>query len=437
MLVLLWSVFLLLALIVWARLNAFIALLITALVAGLGSGLGPADTLKSVQNGIGSTLGSLAPVLGLGVMLGKILSSSGATRTITERLLVFFGVKRAKYVLVLTGFVVGMAMFYNAGFMVLLPLVFSMAARSGLPLVYLALAMASALSVTHGFLPPHPSPTALSRLFQADVRLVLLYGLAAAVPAIVLAGVIFPEYFRRVQYTTPAHVFPEPEMPARRQPALVESLLLAIQPVLWMGASAVAELSLPEGDFLRKMLAFCGDPTVSMLISVLAALLFLVRMRGQGLADVYHDMEQAVSSVAMILLIIAAGGAFKQVLTDAGIGQQVADAVKNAPISPLVLGWLIAALVRVSLGSATVAGLMAGGILAPVTAGGGISPELMVLSIGAGSLMFSHVNDTGFWMFKEYFGLTLRQTLLSWSIMETIVSVSGLGTVLLLDLLTN
>jgi gluconate transporter len=433
LLVVLFAVALLLVLILVLKLNAFIALIITALFTGFANGMDGAQVLKSLQNGIGGTLGPLTPVLGFGIMLGKLLTESGAAQRLTRTLLNVFGPAQAKYALTLTGFTVGLAMFYNAGFVVLLPLVFTMAAETGLPLVYLAIAMASSLSVTHGFLPPHPGPTAVAAMLKANVGLTLFYGILVSIPAIVAAGIVFPEFLKKRPSSPPPGLFNTEKRAENRLPGFGVSLLCAVLPVLLMGPATAAELTLPAESVVRKTLVFLGDPGVAMLCSVLTAILALGIFQGENMKNIGKHIEASVGPVAMILLIIAGGGAFKQVLTDSGIGAQIAELFKNTAMSPLFLGWLLAALVRVTLGSATVAGLMAGGIMAPMMAQSGANPELMTLSIGAGSLMFSHVNDTGFWMFKEYFGLSIRETILSWSLMETVVSTMGLLGVLVVD----
>ncbi len=428
------SVLFLLAMIVGLRLNAFIALIITAFSVGLCKGMPGLAVAKSVQTGIGSTLSALVLVLGFGIMLGKILTESGAARQLTRTLLRIFGPARAKYALALTAFIVGLAMFYNAGFVILLPLVLTMAADTGLPLIYLATAMASALSITHGFLPPHPGPTAIAIMFKANMGLTLLYGIVVSIPALIVAGIIFPETLRNMPATLPAGWSKPEHSDSERLPGFGLSLLVATLPVLLMGAATIGELTLPAENGVRHFLAFIGEPGVAMLLAVLVAIATLGIGQGRTMTQIGQYIESSVGSIAMILLIIAGGGAFKQVLTDSGIGNEIAGAFSGSTLSPLFLGWLIAALVRITLGSATIAGLMAGGIMTPMLATTGASPELLTLAIGAGSLACSHVNDTGFWMFKEYFGLTLYQTFRSWTVMETIVSVMGLIGVLLMDL---
>ena len=440
MLLLALSIALLLALIIWGKLSAFVALAITALCTGLASGMAPTDLLKSVQNGIGSTLGGLVLVLALGVMLGSILAETGAAQVISERLLRFFGKKHANWAVLLTGFVVGVAMFYNAGFVVLAPLVFSIAAVSGQPLLPLAISMAAPLSVTHGFLPPHPGATAVANVFGADLGKTLLLGLVVALPTVLVAGIFFPKHFlKNAVAQPPAGLFQPKKLDAAKLPDFGESLLVALLPVLLMGVATVLELNLPADSVWLRWSKFLGDPGVAMLLAVLAGLLFLgqnIFTQNKNLLTISTLFEKsgtALGAATMILLVIAAGGAFKQVLVDSGLSRSLTDGFDTAATSPLLLGWGIATLLRIAVGSATVAGMTAAGIVQPLVAGGGASPELMTLAVGAGSLMCSHVNDTGFWMFKEWFGLSLRDTFRTWTAMETIIGVVGLAGVLLLD----
>lgn len=438
MLLLVCAIVLLLVLIAVLRLSAFVALTIVAFVTGLAKGMPFDAVVKSVQAGIGSTLGSLALVIGFGVMLGSLLAETGAAQRISDSLIQFFGAKRAKLALALTGFAVGLAMFYNAGFVILIPLAFSLAARTGLPLTYLGIAMASGLSVTHGFLPPHPGPTAIAALFKADMGKTLLLGIPAAIPAIVVAGLVLPEFLKKIQAAPPPGLVEVKDIDPSQLPGFGKSLLVALSPVLLMAVATIGELSLPADAPVLKLLKFIGDPGVSMLLALLLGLLLLGNLfSGQFQANMDRWMAQgakALGAAAPIVFIIGAGGAFKQVLTDSGIGKDIAEVFIGTGLPPLVLGWLIATVVRISVGSATVAGLTAAGIVQPLlVAAPDVSPELMVLSIGAGSLMCSHVNDTGFWMFKEYFGLSLADTFRSWTLMETLVGVVGLVCVLVLD----
>lgn len=433
LLILIASILLLLVLIAGAKLNAFISLIIASFFVGLAKGMLFPDLINSLQQGIGSTLGSLLLIVAFGVILGNLLSDSGAAQRISSVMIRSFGIKNIKWAMVITGFAVGISMFYNAGFIILIPMVFAVAKSTKQPIIYLGIAMASALSITHGFLPPHPGPTAIAVIFKADIGKTLLYGFLIAIPALVVSGIVFPEFIKKINANPPKGLFESKTFAEDEMPSFGISFLTALIPVLLMALATLSELTLAETSSLRQMLGFIGNPTTSMLIAVLFALVFLGIKRGQKMQTLMDQSGSALGSVTMIVLIIAAGGAFKQVLIDSGIGSDLAVFFEASTLSPLVLGWLIATIIRIALGSATVAGLTAAGIVQPLVVSSGISPELMVLSIGAGSLMCSHVNDTGFWMFKEYFGISLKDTFKTWTVMETIIGVMGLIGVLVLN----
>jgi gluconate transporter len=428
------AVGMLLLLMIPLRLNAFLALILVALGLGIAEGMPVKDAIASVQNGVGSTLGAISLILGFGAMLGSLISESGAAQRITFGLIRGFGQRNIQWAVVVTGFAVGLPMFYNAGFVLLIPLIFSIGTATGLPLLYIGIPMAASLSVTHGFLPPHPGPTSIAVLYKADIGLTLIYGLIVAIPAIILAGPVFTRFLKNYNASPPPglaapRVFTEEEMPG-----FGVSLFTAIFPVLLMAVGTLAELLVPATVPWRQVLVFIGDPTIALLLSVLLAVYTLGLARGKNMDEIMRTLTTSITSIAMIMLIIGGGGALKQVLVDSGVGTYITSLVDAFNLSPLLLAWGIAAFLRVCLGSATVAAITTAGIVLPVIGATGVSPELMVLSTGAGSLMFSHVNDPGFWMFKEYFSLSIPQTMATWSIMETIVSVVGLAGVLTLNL---
>ncbi|WP_348798082.1 gluconate:H+ symporter [Flavobacterium adhaerens] len=434
LLILIASILLLLILISAAKINAFISLIITAIFVGIVKGMPFTDLINSLQQGIGSTLGSLLLIIAFGVVLGNQLSDSGAAQRISSVMISTFGIKHIKWAMVITGFVVGISMFYNAGFIILIPMVFAVANSTKQPIIYLGIAMASALSITHGFLPPHPGPTAIAVIFKADIGKTLLYGLLVSIPALITAGIIFPEFIKKIKAFPPKGLFECKTFSESEMPSFTISILTALVPVLLMASATLCELLLPEGNTLRSIILFIGNPNISMLIAVLFAIIALSIFRGKKMNDIMDKSSSALSSATMIILIIAAGGVFKQVLIDSGIGTDLSELFKSSSLSPLFLGWLVATVIRIALGSATVAGLTAAGIVQPLVITSGVSPELMVLSIGAGSLMCSHVNDTGFWMFKEYFGVSVSDTFKTWTVMETIIGVMGLFGVLVLNL---
>ncbi|RIV17977.1 hypothetical protein DYU11_30180 [Fibrisoma montanum] len=417
----------LLFLMVFLRLNAFLALIITSLMVGVAEGMAPVDALKSVQSGVGSTLSSIALILAFGAMLGKIVEDSGAAQRITFGLIGLFGQKRLQGALLLTGFVVGLPMIYNAGFLVLIPLVYTLASATRLPLLYVGIPMSASLSVAHGLLPPHPAPTSVAALYHADVNLTLVYGIVLAIPAIGLSGLWFSRLFKHSTAEIPSRFFTYQPKPDAELPPIGVSLLCTLLPVFLMIVSAILDLLLTKDSPLTQAAHFLGDPTIALGLAVLLSCWLLGTRRGRTMAEMMDLAGTGVSSVAMVLLIIAGGGAFKQVLLDSGVGETIKQVSAGLSLSPLLLAWSVAALLRLALGSATVAAITSAGIVLPVLgAAPSVKPELLVLASGAGSLMFSHVNDIGFWMFKEYFNLNLRQTFFSWTVMETIVAVVGL-----------
>ena len=427
------GILLLFILIAKFKLNAFITFIIVSLFVGLAEGMEPLSVVDSIQKGIGSILGFLVIILGLGAMLGKLVADSGAAQRITTKLVDKFGKKNIQWAVVLTGFIVGIPMFYSVGFVILVPLVFTIAAATGLPLLYVGLPMLASLSVTHGYLPPHPAPTAIAATFNADIGKTLLYGIVVAIPAIIVAGPLLSRTLKGIN-ATPLKEFINPViLKEEEMPSMANSIISALLPVILIAIAALAEFALPDSFFLKKTLIFIGNPAIAMLISVLVAIYTLGLGRGKKMKEVMDSVGSAITGITMVLLIIAGSGALKQVLIDSGVSEYIGAMLQESSISPLILAWLIATVIRVCVGSATVAGLTAAGIVLPLTQGTGVSPELMVLAIGSGSLMLSHVNDSGFWLFKEYFNLSVKDTLKSWTVMETTVGVMGLLGVLIIN----
>ncbi|WP_027076965.1 gluconate:H+ symporter [Maribacter antarcticus] len=428
------GILLLFILIAKFKLNPFITFIIVSLFVGIAEGMEPVAVVDSIQKGIGNILGFLVIILGLGAMLGKLVADSGAAQRITTKLVEKFGKKNIQWAVVLTGFIVGIPMFYSVGFVILIPLVFTIAAATGLPLLYVGLPMLASLSVTHGYLPPHPAPTAIAEIFQADIGKTLFYGILVAIPAIIVGGPLLSRTMKNIK-ASPLKEFINPSiLKDNEMPGTGISIFTALLPVILIGISAVASLMLPEGSTALKALAFIGNPVIAMLISVLVAIYTLGLARGKKMKEVMDSIASAITGITMVLLIIAGAGALKQVLIDSGVSEYIGEMLQGSAISPLILAWLIATVIRVCVGSATVAGLTAAGIVLPLATGANVSPELMVLAIGSGSLMLSHVNDSGFWLFKEYFNLSIKDTLKTWTVMETTVGVMGLVGVLVLDI---
>ena len=422
----------LIVLIAGLKFHPFLAFIIVSFLLGWWLGLPVEKLTASVKTGIGNILGDLVVIICLGAMLGKLVAETGAAQQISGTLVKAFGEKRLQWAMMLTGIIVGIPLFYNVGFVLLIPLLFAVIYQTGKPAVYMALPMLAALSVTHGFLPPHPSPVAIAAQMNASLGKVLLYGMAVAIPAILLAGPVFAATIKNIK-AVPLQIFKPKVVEAEKMPGAVNSFFTALLPAFLLIFFSVITYVVQPGDSLKSLLAFWGDPMVVMLLSLLYATYSLGIKNGHSMKTIMGLYGDAIAEIAIILLVIAGAGALKQVMVDSGVSTQIGNQLAHVPVNPLVLGWLMAVVIRLCVGSATVAGLTAAGIMAPVLLQADISPELMVLSIGAGSLFFSHVNDSGFWMFKEYFNLSVKDTLKTWSVMETIVSVVGLAGVLVLQ----
>lgn len=416
----------------YKKISPFLSLLIVAILTGLSLGMEPDQLLKSVKNGVGSTLGDVTLIICLGAILGKILELSGAAGQIANTLIHSFGTKNIQWAVLLTGFLVGIPLFYSAGFIILVPLVFSIARAARLPLLYVAIPMAASLSATHCFLPPHPGPMFLIGAFHADLGKTLMYGLIISIPIVIIAGPGLGRILKKMKIDIPQQK--KIEIQEKDFPGIFESFTLALLPVLLIGLAVIANSFLPGESIPKKIILFTGDATVALLLSVLLAGFFLGIKRGKSMGQLMHWLNDGVAGVAIIILIITAGGVFKQVLVDSGTGAYITSFSSQWNIPPLIFAWLVTALIRVAIGSATVAGITAAGIVSPLLATGAVSPELLVLAVGTGSVFGSHINDSGFWMFKEFFQLSLKQTFLSWTMMETIISVLGLISVLFLNM---
>ena len=448
LLVLLLGIFLLLFLIIKVKMNTFIALILTSVAVGLGLGMNFAQIPVSIQNGIGGSLGELAIVFGFGAILGRLVADAGGAYRISHTLINLFGRKRVQIAVMIAAFIIGIALFFEVGMVLLIPIVFAIALELGVPLLYLGIPMAAALSVTHGFLPPHPAPTAIAGALGANRGKVLVLGLVVAIPAAIIAG---PEFAKLAKKYAPEAFTVKSELTAfgemkkfelNQTPSFGLSLLTSLFPVILMGITTIYSIVVNDGKAfdaskvkgLDAFVAMIGNPVGAMIISLLFALWSMGWHQRKTVKELTNTVEESVKSIAMLLLIIGGGAAFKQILIDGGISDQVATLFANVHISPLILAWVITVILRVALGSATVAALTAAGLVQPLMTQAGVDPALMVLSIGAGSLAASHVNDAGFWMFKEYFDLDVKQTLKIWTVLESLIAVVGLIIVLILNM---
>ncbi|WP_443748145.1 gluconate:H+ symporter [Asticcacaulis solisilvae] len=426
------AVIVLIVLIAWLKIQPLIAFVVVSIGAALALHMPLDGVMKSIEKGVGDMTGSLAILLALGAMFGKLIADSGAAQRIARSLISLFGANRMSIALTLTGFIVGIPLFYNVGFVLLVPLIFSLMRQSGKPLVWLAIPLMCGLSIAHGFLPPHPSPTAIVPMFHADLGLTLIYGLIVGIPTLLVAGPLFAMTVKGIK-ANPPELFVAVQKSDAELPGAFNSFLTALLPVILLAGTTIVTMSGWVPKPYAPLMAFLSNPSIVMLAALIIACVTLGLARGANFRGLMENSGSALREIAPILLIIAGAGALKQVLVDSGVSALLGTMLAVLPVPPLVLGWMMAGIIRVSLGSATVAGLTAAGLVAPLVAATGVNPNLMVLAIGAGSLMFSHVNDSGFWMFKEYFGLSIKDTLRSWTLMEGLVGIFGLIFVLILS----
>jgi len=434
-LILLTGILVLILLTTWAKLNAFLSFLLVSMGIGLANGMNIGSVTRAVQTGMGDLLGSLVVILVVGAMIGKLIADYGAAQRIISAFMSWFGKKYLVWALLVTAFIVGIPLFYGIGFVLMVPLIITLSYKYDIPAVYIGVPMLASLSVTFGFLPPHPAPVALIQQYHADLGLTLLYGFIISIPCVIIAGPLFATTLKK--YTRkPLATFAGKTIPDDELPGLADSFITALLPVVLIGTDTILRMVMPVDSLPVKVFTVLGDPSIALLLTLGYAVYALVLKRGKKLDACMITMGEAIKDISLILLIIAGAGALKQVLTESGTAAQLTTLMRGMHLHPLLAAWIIAAFIRVCLGSATVAGLTAAGMIAPMLVGTTINPSLIVLATGAGSLMFSHVNDSGFWLFKEYFNLTVKETIKTWSIMESIISVVGLLMVLLIYLVT-
>jgi GntP family gluconate:H+ symporter len=435
------AVIALIVLIARVKWHPFVALIVVSLTMGLVAGMPPAAAVKSFQDGVGTTLGFIAVVVGLGTMLGKMMAESGAATRIATTLIEVFGERRVHWALMFVGFIVGIPVFFQVGFVLLIPLVFTIARRTGLSLIKIGIPLVAGLSVVHGMLPPHPAAMLAVTAYKADVGRTILYGLLVGLPTAALAGPIFATWISP-RIVLPAHNPMAAQLEgassgsAQEMPGFGISLFTVLIPVILIILASVGDVALDPTSRMGSAVHFIGNPIVALLLALLFSFWSLSRARRFTRAEIMKFCNDCLAPTATILLVIGAGGGFNQVLVQSGVGRAIADVAIGSHASPLILAWIVAALIRVATGSATVAMTTAAGIVAPIAAATpGTHAELLVLATGAGALMLSHVNDAGFWLIKEFFNMTVPQTLKTWTVMETIIGVAGLAFTLALSLL--
>ncbi len=414
------------------RINAFLAFLISSISAGLIAGLEISQVIEAIEKGLGNALGSLTIILGFGAVIGRFMATSGAATQISNSIINIVGLKYLKWAMMCVGFIVGLPMFFAVGFVILVPIVFSIAKKAGVSIIYLGIPLVASLSVAHGLLPPHPAPVALVQLFKADMGETIFWGIIIAIPTMIFAGPVFGSTLKKIE-AEPLQIF-KSEAQSEILPSLGISIICALLPILLLMSATIFKRWINNDSWVFSIISFLSQPLVAMLISVVVIAYFLGIKLGKSLGEVMKTLEESISGIAMILLIIGGAGALNQVFTEIGLTDFLVKILSDIDISPIILCWGMAAIIRVAIGSATVAALTTAGLLAPVYASISMNPVLLVLATGSGSLIFSHVNDGGFWLFKEYFNLTIKQTLLTWSLMETIIAICGLVACLFLNL---
>jgi GntP family gluconate:H+ symporter len=420
------------------KLNPFITLFVTSLALAMVTGMPLQAIVKAFEVGVGNTLGHIAIVVGLGTMLGKMMAESGGADRIAHTLIRLFGEKYIHWAMVVIGFVVGLPVFFEVGFVLLIPIAFTVARRTRTSFILVGLPMVAGLSVVHGLMPPHPAAMLAVTIYNADVGRTIFYAMLIGIPTAVLAGPLFAKFIApRVQL--------DPDNPMAAQfvdhgeerslPSFGLTLATIMLPVCLMLIGSWADILSTPKSWVNESLRFLGNADISLLVGVLVSFVTLGSMRGFTRGTILKFSNECLAPTATITLLIGAGGGFGRILQDSGVSQAIVDVGLHAHLPLLIMAWMVAALIRLSTGSATVAMTTAAGIVAPIALhAGGVRPELLAIATGAGSLVFSHVNDGGFWMVKEYFNMSVAQTMKTWSICETIISVVALVLTLALSL---
>lgn len=442
LLIVLIGVIILIFMIVKLKMNTFVGLVITSFIVGLLLGLPLTKIAQTIETGIGGQLGHLAIIFGFGSMLGKLVSDAGGGYRIATTLINKFGRRWIQVAVILASFIIGLALFFEVGLVVVLPIIFIIARELDMPLMYLGIPMAATLNVTHAFLPPYPAPTAITDILGANLGHVLLLGILAAIPTIIIAGPVYNWVLQKVyprvyRKNIDISVLGEyKEFKLEKTPKFGISVLTAMMPVILIAVATICSFIFPKNNPVNEFIQFIGAPDLAMLLSLIFAIFTMGLWRNKKMEEISTALADSIKQISVMLLIIG-GGAFKQVLVDGGISKYISGLFAQTSISPILAAWLITALLRMSLGSSTVAAMTAAGLVVPMAhqfGGNSIMATLMVLAIGAGSVFCGHVNDTGFWMIKEYFGLSLKETLLSWTTLTSVLALAGLGAVYAISL---
>lgn len=429
------GIIILFILIIVFKLNAFLSLIISAIFVGLFQGMEPLEIVKSIEAGLGGTLGHLAIIIGLGAILGKLISEGGGANRIATTLIQVFGEKRVDWAICVASFLLGIILFYEVSYILIIPIVYTVVIEAKVKLLKVGLPFLAAISITHVFLPPHPGPTAISAVFGANLGVVLGYGLVLAIPAAIIFGPLFSKLYKNWDIEIPTHLVSKKKFNMDEVPSFATSLFTALSPVILILIGVIAEFTFPQSSVIHKTLTFIGNADMALLIAVFIAIyVFGLHKKRKTMSQLMKIAEEALISMGGIIFILGGGGAFKQVILDSGMADYIADFTSGWDISPFVLAWIIAAIIRLAVGSATVTVLTTAGIMLPIVASTGISAELMVLAIGSASIAWAPPSDVSFWMTKEYFNLTIGQTVKTVCFMYTLVAIYGLLGVLALNM---
>ncbi|MEK3954000.1 MULTISPECIES: gluconate:H+ symporter [Psychrobacillus] len=428
------GVALLLFLNIVVKLNSVLALLIVATLVGILNGLTLDAVVISIKTGFGSTLGSLAIIIGMGAVLGKLMVDSGAAQRVASTLLNKFGVKNIEWAILIVGTIFGISVFYEVAFIILAPLVISIAIEAKIPYLRLGITMVAAATMAHSIFPPQPGPTALVDAYGADMGMVYILGIVVVVPSVICAGIILPRMLRNLDLPVPPLLKKSKQFSEEEMPGFAVSLLVPLLPAIIITAATIINIFVDRETTFSQIINFFGSAEISMILAVLVAIYVFGTSRGRSMKEVMGSFSGAIEGIAMIVFIVGAGGAFKQIILDTGIGDFIAGMMQNTSVSPLIMAWLITAILRIATGTGVVSAITAAGIVGPLIHTFDVNPVLMVLATAAGSNTITHVNDASFWLFKEYFNLSIKDTFRTWGLLLFTNSIVGLGVVLLLSL---
>jgi len=428
------GVALLLYLNIVVKLNSVLALMIVAILVGILNGLSLEMVVTSIKTGFGGTLGSLAIIIGMGAVLGKLMVDAGAAQRVASTLLNKFGVKNVEWAILIVGGIFGISVFYEVAFIILAPLVISIAIEAKIPYLRLGMTMVAAATMAHSIFPPQPGPVALVDAYGADMGMVYILGIVVVIPSVIAAGIILPRMLRNLDRPVPPMLKKSKEFTEDEMPGFAVSLIVPLLPAIIITTATVLDFFIAKDTLFYEIINFLGSAEISMILAVLVAIYVFGTRRGRTMPDIMESFSGAIEGIAMIIFIVGAGGAFKQIILDTGIGDFIAGMMANTSVSPLIMAWVITAMLRIATGTGVVSAITAAGIVGPLIHTFDVNPVLMVLATAAGSNTITHVNDASFWLFKEYFNLSIKDTFKTWGLLLFTNSIVGLGVVLLLSL---